>query len=361
MEEFTIFGKDIVLLNPEFLQFKWLLLGLFVLTSIFFVWRWGVKPKATFGSKYPWLNSFAFWAATVIVSGAVVIALTRPVTRDEVVVDHESVDVAVAIDNSLSMRAADMGGDLTRLSVAKREALTLLQEEALRKGDRAGLFVFGKSSFLPMPLTTDLSAFGRSVSDVSFPEESLGNETVWGTNLPIALQHVYEILDKQEQFAEDFGFEIGSEDRPIILFVLTDGDNEVADDELFKGSLDELRARGVRVYPIGIGTREGVTWTSLLRGYQEGEDYPSGYTEGWEGQRTRLETQILSRMASATGGEMHTLTNGSQSALSFMGDVIDANRSSAATPVVNAENKMEFWWYITLGAVVLLMIAILII
>ena len=69
-------------------------------------------------------------------------------------------------------------------------------------------------------------------------------------------------------------------------------------------ALRELRLRKIKVYAVGIGTKTGVPWLSLLRGLKEGIDYPQYYAYDWSGGVIPLDLKILERITNLTGGSV---------------------------------------------------------
>ncbi len=85
-----------------------------------------------------------------------VVALARPrLTRRDVRVDSEGLDIVLAVDTSGSMRATDFSlGDqqVNRLQVAKGVMAEFIEG---RPYDRIGVVVFGEEAFTHVPLTID--------------------------------------------------------------------------------------------------------------------------------------------------------------------------------------------------------------
>ncbi len=161
-----------------------------------------------------------------------VIALANPQvgTRMEDV-KQEGVDIFIALDVSLSMKAEDVKPN--RLEKAKFEIRNLINRLA---GDRIGLIVFSGEAYTQFPLTIDYSAANLFLDVVDV--ESVPNP---GTAIGSAIQ----------QAMKSFNFE---DPTTKVLIVITDGENNEGD------AIDQAKdaaKKGVLVYTIGMGSSQG--------------------------------------------------------------------------------------------------------
>jgi Ca-activated chloride channel homolog len=177
------------------------------------------------------------------------LALARPQagTRLESVQIRGS-DIYLAIDASKSMRAEDVKP--SRFDRAKIDALELVRS---LKGDRVGLILFGSDAYVQCPLTTDYEAVLSFVS-------SLGVETAVasGTSIAAPLRAAYSFIRPEE-------------DTYAILLLLTDGEDTAGD---WGRAARDLARRSVKVFCVGIGTKEGspipvLDETGRRTGYQK--------------------------------------------------------------------------------------------
>ncbi|MCX7818205.1 MAG: VWA domain-containing protein [Kiritimatiellae bacterium] len=160
------------------------------------------------------------------------VALARPQWGErEEVARRRGLQIVVALDVSKSMLATDLKP--SRLQQAKWGVRDLV---ARLRGDRIGLVAFAGNAFVQCPLTSDYGAFLILLDDVSTDTIPRG-----GTAVGAAIRTALAAFD-----AEAGG------DR--VLMLVTDGESH-EDDPL--ETLDELRARGVRVYAVGVGSPEG--------------------------------------------------------------------------------------------------------
>jgi Ca-activated chloride channel family protein len=160
------------------------------------------------------------------------IALARPQvgTRLEEV-KQEGVDIFIALDVSMSMKAEDIKPN--RLEKAKLEIRNLIDRLG---GDRIGLIVFAGEAFTQFPLTTDYSAANLFLDVVD-----VDVVPVPGTSLSAAI----------ERAMESYGFK---ETTSMVLIVITDG--ESFEGETFDAA-EEVAKKGVLIYTIGLGSPEG--------------------------------------------------------------------------------------------------------
>ncbi len=172
--------------------------------------------------------------SVLLVSAAafLVVALADPQigTRLEEV-KQQGVDIFIALDVSLSMKAEDIKPN--RLEKAKLEIRNLIDR---LRGDRIGLIVFAGEAYTQFPLTTDYSAANLFLDVVD-----VDVVPVPGTSLSAAIERAMESFDLKENTTK-------------VLIVITDG-------ESFEGetqeAAEEAAKKGVLIYTIGMGSPEG--------------------------------------------------------------------------------------------------------
>ncbi len=147
----------------------------------------------------------------------------------------EVIDIVLVLDTSSSMLAEDF--KTNRLEAVKDAAKEFIKN---RSGDRIGLLVFGKDTFIQCPLTIDYSVLNNLLSEVTVMEPKYD-----GTAIGVAIANGVNRLRNSE-----------SESKVIIL--LSDGSNNV-------GSIDPISAAkiakeyNIKVYTIGAGTNQSIT------------------------------------------------------------------------------------------------------
>lgn len=198
-----------------------------------------------------------------------VAALARPQWGhlDEPVYDQAR-EIMIALDLSRSMLAPDVRP--SRLERARLLVTSLLERLT---GERVGLIVFSGTAFLQSPLSSDyeiLNEFLPSLNPDYLPEGGTNYRALIDTALTA--------------FAST-----SSADR--FLIILSDGE---ATDENWRSAVAELKAKGVRVIGLGIGTAQG----SIL------PDGKGGFIKDERG------AVVMSKLEPATLQELAKLTSG---------------------------------------------------
>lgn len=168
----------------------------------------------------------------VVAVGLLVLGLANPQvgTRMEEV-KQEGVDIFIALDVSLSMKAEDIKP--SRLDKAKFEIQNLIDRLS---GDRIGLIVFAGEAYTQFPLTTDYSAANLflDVVDVDVVPQP-------GTSIGSAIQRAMESFDFNEQTTK-------------VVVIITDGENTEGD--AFEAA-EEAAKKGILLYTVGLGSPAG--------------------------------------------------------------------------------------------------------
>jgi tetratricopeptide (TPR) repeat protein len=210
-----------------------------------------------------------------------VLALANPQvgTRLEEV-KRKGIDVFVALDVSLSMKAEDIRP--SRLEKAKRDVSSLLRK---LKGDRVGLIVFAGDAFVQFPLTADYSA-----ADLFINAVDVDAVPTPGTMIGAAIEK---------------GLESFRNDLPTqkAIIVVSDGENTEGD---VSGAIKKAKDAGVRVYTVGMGTPDG----GPIPLYQGGQRVDYKRDQAGNIVLTKLDETALQQIAAATGGVYRQATSG---------------------------------------------------
>ncbi|MFM8981002.1 MAG: VWA domain-containing protein, partial [Planctomycetia bacterium] len=213
-------------------------------------------------------------------------------------------DLVVALDVSRSMLARDLAPD--RLSRAARELEALA---AAAEGDRLGLVLFAGEARVRVPLTRDRAAVAR-VAAGARPEDVLRG----GTDLAAALDAAGSLVEG------------GAEARGAVL-LLTDGEDHGGRGAEAAG---RLRARGIAVHVLGVGSEQGariaVPRAGLTPG-AAGEDYL----------RDRAGREVLTRLSSATLARVAQAGGGTFTRLSGEAPVLPGLHAREVRPRARAE------------------------
>lgn len=146
-------------------------------------------------------------------------------------VKQEGVDIFVALDVSLSMKAEDIKPN--RLEKAKLEIRNLIDRLA---GDRLGLIVFAGEAYTQFPLTTDYSAANLFLDAVD-----VDVVPVPGTAIGSAIKRAMESFDFKDPTTK-------------VIVIVTDGENTEGD--AFEAAEDASK-KNVLLYTIGMGSPSG--------------------------------------------------------------------------------------------------------
>ena len=198
-----------------------------------------------------------------------IVALARPQWgRVEEQVFDQSREILLALDLSRSMQAQDVKP--SRLERSKLLIQALLER---LEGERVGLLVFSGTAFLQSPLSADyeiLREFLPMLGPDYLPEG--------GTNYAALLQ------PSIEAFAST-----NSADR--FLIILSDG--EATDDD-WKPLIPDLKAKGIRVIGLGVGTAAGAMIPDSTGGLVKDERGAVVLS--------KLDSSTLEQLANETGG-----------------------------------------------------------
>jgi Ca-activated chloride channel family protein len=202
---------------------------------------------------------------------ALLIALARPqVGFTEQEFTRLGRDIMLAIDTSKSMLSTDIAPDrLTRAKLAAQDLLNMM------KGDRFGLIAFAGASQVEAPLTIDYQTVVEAINQLNTRTVERG-----GTDISASIYSAELALGRSEQSY-----------RSLVLF--TDGEDL---DEDSVAAAREAAASGIRIFTVGIGTKEG----SLIPMGPDNQQY----LRDKNGQlvRSRLDENRLRQIAHETGG-----------------------------------------------------------
>lgn len=202
-----------------------------------------------------------------------ILALARPQWGFEWQdVKRRGIDILVVVDTSKSMLTQDVRPN--RLDRTKLAVMDLVKK---LEGDRIGLVAFAGDAFLACPLTADYPGFLLSLNDLDVDAVPRG-----GTNIAKAVEAALKSFE-----------DIPSRYQSVII--VTDGDNLEGDPLAMAKKAGE---KGVKIFTIGIGTREGELIQVLN---SEGE---KEFLKDARGNfvKSRLNERLLQEIALTTGG-----------------------------------------------------------
>ncbi len=165
------------------------------------------------------------------------VALAGPRWGTEHAVDRaRGIDMVLALDVSLSMRATDVKPD--RLERMKQEVRRL---RALSPGDRVGLIVFAGRSYVLSPLTVDESALDLFLDNL---DPSIVGQP--GSTISGAIRQGTDLLSLSNDGA----------DRALVL--MSDGEAFEPEEDVV-AEARRAGEKGVSLVTVGFGTTEGST------------------------------------------------------------------------------------------------------
>jgi Ca-activated chloride channel family protein len=212
------------------------------------------------------------------------VALARPYTQ--VVVPAEEGTVVLTMDVSGSMRADDLKPN--RIEAAKEAARSFVEKQPT--GVQIGVVSFSDNAFLVQAPTSDRDAVIAAINRLT-PQRG----TAIGRGLLTSLDAIFE--DANAEGAQQTLDPTPTPTpvpkgvyEPAVIVLLSDGESNQGPRPL--EVVDQVAARGVRVYTIGVGSVEG----TILR-------------VGGRAIRTRLDEETLKQVAAATDGVYYNATN----------------------------------------------------
>ena len=265
------------------------------------------------------LRAIAFSAAVLFLAPAA----ARPTFGlKPLPVRRSGIDLIVALDVSKSMDAADVAP--SRLRRALHGIDSLLENLG---GDRIGLVAFAGEAVLVHPLT-DRDAGFRITLD-SIDTDSMPTP---GTSLGAAIEAARE------------GFESRSA-KHRVLVLITDGETHDED------ALDQARLahqEGVVIYALGIGSARGAPVPERLE-----DGRPTEFKmRGGSYVISRLNSNLLRRIAEAGGGEYYTFSGRGEALGRLYGRISSMGETEFASRFKSMRN--EIYQYPLLAAVLLL-------
>ena len=266
-----------------------------------------------------WLSA-SFWLR-LLALGSLLVALARPQIKNvQSQKKGEGIDIILCIDVSGSMLSQDFYP--TRLAVAKEIAAEFVKA---RPVDQIGLVVFSGESFTQFPLSTDHESLLLQI--LGLRSGLLEDGTLIGEGLATSVQRLS-----------------ASKSASKVVILLTDGKEEAPDTRLIDPirALDIAKAKGVKVYTIGMGG-EGAVGVSERGGIVD---------------RTTpfIDEALLKRIAVQTGGQYFRAT--SKETLQGVYEQIDRLEKSDVQ-VVNKTKYQEQFIYFVLAALALLLLEVI--
>ncbi len=312
-------------------EFIWLFAGLAALAGLFLLhlqWkkitakRIGDENlvKALISNYSPKLFTLKFLLLFCAFAVGVIAVMNPRKPGESGAVNRKGIDIAIALDVSKSMLAADLAPN--RLERAKQFITKLMNE---MPNDRIALILFAGKAYLQMPLTTDHGAAQLYVSSAS-PDVVPQQGTVISDALTMSA-NAFNPADKKF--------------KTVIL--ISDGEDH---DEDAINTAKKLSEQGVMINTIGIGSPEGATIMDPATGDLKKDE--AGNTV-----ISKLNEDILKEIATATNGEYLRL-QGSDAAVSVLTKQLSQIDKKVFADVSQMNFKTYFLWFAAIMFLLLL-------
>jgi Ca-activated chloride channel homolog len=305
----------------EHKEFIILLSGLALLTLLFFAllqWKNKVSRRIgderlvkqltrNFSSK---LFVLKFILVLVAFALGVVAAMNPRKPGESEAVNRKGIDIAIALDVSKSMLAADLAPN--RLERAKQFVTKLMDA---MPNDRIALVLFAGKAYLQMPMTADHGAarlFVTSATPDAVPQQ--------GTVISDALERsvgAFNIADKKF--------------KTVIL--ISDGEDH---DEDAVATARELSEQGVMINTVGIGSPEGSTIIDPATGDTKRDATGNPVI-------SKLNEEALKEIAQETNGVYIRLA-GSDAAVAALSKQLSTIDPSTYTDLSQVNFKTYYMW-----------------
>lgn len=311
------------------------------------------RPTKSKFSRYKLFGKDTVWIAALAICALSVVALAGPkISKGVKLTPSGNIDVGFLVDFSFSTRTNDIGGQ-SRLDVMKAVIAKFVDGDALKTGDRVTLFVFGTHSFWRMSLSEDLNVFRSQLAEISHPQV-YEEDSQLNTNITNVLEHIPKSMDKQDGYFQKNAVSLGVSwfKNNRIMFLFSDGDDKGSAG--ISRSIRELNKRNIKIFSVGVGTKEGKTIT--IEGYDPNDLNKTIKTTT----KTGLKTQWLNEIAAKTDGEIYIIDSAASisGAQSFLTNAINSNRTLTPRLVASGESQDVWWEILAIPAIVLLLVII---
>ncbi|MDB5253144.1 MAG: hypothetical protein JWP27_2313 [Flaviaesturariibacter sp.] len=307
----------------------WVLPFLLLLPVLAWIWARGER---TFRSAFTVPSAEAFTARSLRNSlvylplvlrlfsvAALLLAIARPQVREVTTrTEGEGIAVMLCMDVSGSMLSQDFVP--TRLAVAKEVAADFVR---MRPVDQIGLVVFAGESFTQFPVSTDREGLLAQIA--SLRSGMLEDGTLIGEGLATSVQRLDAVKARSK-----------------IIVLLTDGKEEAPDTRLIDPAtaLEIAKAKGVKVYTIGMGSDNAVPVSEARRG------------QVFDRNTAFIDETLLRRIASHTGGDYFRARD--RESLQNIYAKIDRLEKSEVEVISRTRFGEEYGWFLAAALALLL-------
>jgi Ca-activated chloride channel homolog len=255
----------------------------------------------------------------------IIVGLANPqvgIRQEEI--KQEGVDIFIALDVSLSMKAEDVKPN--RLAKAKYEIGNLISKLG---GDRIGLIIFSGESYVQFPMTTDYSA-----ADLFLDAVDVESVPTPGTAIGSAIEQAMKSFDWNTPTKK-------------VLVIITDGEDNEGD---AMAPAEDAGKKGVLIYTIGMGSPAGAP-IPIYDANGRQVDFKKDRTGNIV--LTKLDEVALEKIATLGNGKYFRATN-SQDELDVIYKEVNTLQKSEFGSKQFTEFEDQFQYFIGAGLVLLL-------
>ncbi|HJW15610.1 MAG TPA: VWA domain-containing protein [Flavisolibacter sp.] len=249
-----------------------------------------------------------FWLR-LLALGCIITALARPQIRNtQSRTKGEGIDIILCMDVSGSMLSKDFLPN--RLAVSRQMAAEFVKG---RPVDQIGLVIFAGESFTQFPLSTDHESLLQQIQGIQ--SGMLEDGTVIGEGLAKSVERLSSSKAKSK-----------------IIILLTDGNEQPPETRIIDPitALEIAKAKGVKVYTIGMGALGGASVQEKGVKKSEGSAF--------------LDEALLKRIATQTGGLYFRATD--EESLHAIYNQIDKMEKTDVEVVTKEKFQEEFTIFI---------------
>jgi len=239
-------------------------------------------------------------------------------------VKRQSVDIMIALDLSLSMRAVDISPN--RLERAKRLGLELLDR---LEGERLGLIIFAGNAYLQVPMTTDYAHLANTLRSANTNMVS-----AQGTALSAAIELAGRSFEEDNKHHK-------------ALVVISDGENH---DQEALDAAGAAQETGLVIYTVGVGTKQGSFIPVTVAGQQDYKRDQSGKPV-----RSVLNEALLKGIAEAADGQYYQLAGATEPVLNALAKGIGQLEKRELEQLVYQRYNSYFQYFLAAGLIVLVL------
>lgn len=256
---------------------------------------------------------------------SLIIAIARPQFGSRLEeVKREGIEMIIALDVSRSMLAEDIKPN--RLVRAKQAITTLVNR---MQSDKIGMIVFAGDAYTQLPITTDYISAKLFLENIS-PSIVSKQGTAIGSAIELGMK----------SFTQDV-------EADKVIVIISDGENHEGD---AVKAAEQATEKGIRVYTIGMGSREGTPIPVIGPGGRR-----QGFLKDRSGQivMSKMDPQMLNQIANAGNGEFYRATT-SNVGLNKLYNQLDKLQKSEIETKTYSEYEDQFAYFVAFAFILLL-------